>query len=147
VDLHRLFDDVIRFEMEIWEAVDRRLRAEHSLPLSWFEPMRAIDRIENCRASDIATELSITEGGTSKLVARIEAAGYCERTPNPDDRRASFITLTPAGEDMLTIATQTFGRELEPWFQSVSADDLQHFATTLATLRVRKPIPTTGVTP
>jgi hypothetical protein len=44
---------------------------------------------------DIAEELSLTVGGTSKLVDRIEAAGHCVRRANPDDRRSSIIELTP----------------------------------------------------
>jgi DNA-binding MarR family transcriptional regulator len=47
---------------------------------------------------DIAHELAITTGGTSKLVDRIEASGYCRRLPNPADRRSSLLELTPAGQ-------------------------------------------------
>jgi DNA-binding MarR family transcriptional regulator len=44
-----------------------------------------MDRLSRCRVYDIAHELGITTGGTSKLVDRIEARGYCRRLPNPDD--------------------------------------------------------------
>jgi MarR family transcriptional regulator, organic hydroperoxide resistance regulator len=50
---------------------------------------------------DIAAALSITVGGTSKIVDRIEASGYAARTANPTDRRSSIITLTPAGKRLL----------------------------------------------
>src|ERR1700746_2656985 len=39
-DLLDLFHQLIRFETELWNAVDARLRAELSLPLSRFEPMQ-----------------------------------------------------------------------------------------------------------
>ncbi len=90
-ELRRLFNDFIRFEIELWNAVDTRLKSEFDLPLTHFEPMSVIDRLPGCRVYDIARELGITTGGTSKLVDRIEASGYCRRLPNPADRRSSLL--------------------------------------------------------
>ena len=96
-DLKTLFHELIRFETELWNAIDTRLRSGHDLPLTWFEPMQVMARYPVCRVYDIAGELSITPGGTSKLVDRIEAAGLCCRKANPADRRSHLIELTPAG--------------------------------------------------
>jgi MarR family transcriptional regulator, organic hydroperoxide resistance regulator len=41
-DLKQLFSDLIRFETELWNAIDARLRTEHDLPLHKFEPMQII---------------------------------------------------------------------------------------------------------
>ena len=68
-DLLDLFHQLIRFETELWNAVDARLRTEFNLPLSRLEPMQVIARHPSCRVYDIAAELSITIGGTSKLVS------------------------------------------------------------------------------
>ena len=136
LDLQQLFSNLIRFETELWNAVDARLRADYDLPLSWFEPMQVIARREACRVYDIANALAITIGGTSKLVDRIEAAGFCRRRSNPDDRRSSIIELTPAGRYLLINATKAFEDELEIRLGSViSADSLQQFSMTLAQLR------------
>ena len=43
-DLKALFSELIRFETELWNAVDARLRADYDLPLSRFEPMQVIAR-------------------------------------------------------------------------------------------------------
>ena len=94
-DLTALFSELIRYETELWNAVDARLRGDCDLPLTRFEPMQIIGRRKACRVHDIAEELSITVGGTSKLVDRIEAFGHCRRRPNPGDRRSSLIELTP----------------------------------------------------
>src|SRR5229473_1010714 len=95
-DLKVLFSDLIRFETDLWNAVDARLRSEHDLPLTWFEPMQVMSKYTACRVLDIKEELSITVGGTSKLVDRIEAAGLCRRRANPDDRRSQIIEVTLA---------------------------------------------------
>ena len=73
-DLRQVFNDLIRFEIELWNAVDTRLKREFDLPMAHFEPMSVMDRLPKCRVYDIAVELGITTGGTSKLVDRIEAA-------------------------------------------------------------------------
>jgi DNA-binding MarR family transcriptional regulator len=138
MNLAELFDELIRFETELWNAVDARLRDDCDLPLTRFEPMQIIGRRQACRVHDIAAELSITVGGTSKLIDRIEASGHCRRRPNPGDRRSSLIELTPAGRRLLASATEAFEDELQTRLGSaVSERSLQQFSTTLAKLRAR----------
>src|ERR1700756_2055069 len=135
-DLVDLFYQLIRYETELWNAVDARLRAEFGLPLARLEPMQVIARHPACRVNDIANELSITIGGTSKLVARIEAAGYCVRRANPEDRRSSTIELTAAGHRVLAKAVKAFEGELETRIGSaVSARSLQELHSTIVKLR------------
>ena len=135
-DLRQLFNDLIRFEIELWNAVDGRLKSEFELPLTHFEPMSVIDRLSGCRVYDIASELGVTTGGASKLVDRIEAGGYCRRLPNPADRRSSLLELTPAGRRLLTKAGTAFDEELQRWLGApVPERTLRQFAGTLARLR------------
>ena len=82
-DLKTIFNELIRLGTDVWNAVDARLRSEHDLQLTWFEPMQVMSRHTACRGLDIAGELSITPGGTSKLVDRIEAAGLATGSPTP----------------------------------------------------------------
>jgi MarR family transcriptional regulator, organic hydroperoxide resistance regulator len=111
-DLKVLFSELVRLETELWNAVEARLRADHGITLPFFEFMQVISRRPECRVQDIAAELSITVGGTSKIVDRIEAAGYCARSANPHDRRSSVIALTPAGKRLLPKITATVDSEL-----------------------------------
>jgi MarR family transcriptional regulator, organic hydroperoxide resistance regulator len=134
--LPALFNELVRFEIELWNAVDARLRADCDLPLSRFEPMQVISRRTPCRVQDIAEELSITVGGASKLVDRIQAAGHCRRRPNPEDKRSSLIEPTPGGRRMLTTATASFEDELNNRLGSaIPAASLQQFSYTLIALR------------
>jgi MarR family transcriptional regulator, organic hydroperoxide resistance regulator len=135
-DLRRLFNDIVRFEIEIWNAVDARLKSEFDLPLTHFEPMSVIERVPGCRVYDIASELRITTGGTSKLVDRIEASGYCRRLPNPADRRSSVLELTAEGHRVLADAGAVFDEELRRLLGSaVPERTLRQFAATLGRLR------------
>jgi DNA-binding MarR family transcriptional regulator len=135
-NLRELFHDIIRFEVELWNAIDARLKREFNLPLAHLKPMLVIERLRRCRVYDIATDLRITTGGTSKLVDRIEAGGYCRRLPNPADRRSSLLELTPEGERILESAGAAFDEELQRWLGSaVPERTLRQFAATLARLR------------
>jgi DNA-binding MarR family transcriptional regulator len=136
-DLRGLFNDLIRFEIDLWNAVDARLKSEFGLPLTHFEPMSVMDRIAGCRVYDIANELGITTGGTSKLVDRIEASGYCRRLPNPDDRRSSLLELTEAGRRLFAKAGVAFDDELQRRLGAALPErTLRQFASTLARLRI-----------
>ena len=135
-DLRQLFNDLIRFEIELWNAVDARLKNEFGLPLTHFEPMSVMDRMPKCRVYDIASELGITTGGTSKLVDRIEASGYCRRLPNPEDRRSSLLELTPEGRRLFAEAAKAFDDELQRRLgTAVPERTLRQFAATLSRLR------------
>jgi DNA-binding MarR family transcriptional regulator len=137
-----LFGELVRLEIELWDAVDARLSAECDLPLGRFMTMRAIARRPGCRVQDIAEDLAITVGGTSKVVDRVAAAGHCVRRPNPDDKRSSLIELTPAGEEALVKATASFEDELHRRLGSaLPGTDLPDLAATLTRLRaaVREP--------
>jgi MarR family transcriptional regulator, organic hydroperoxide resistance regulator len=134
-DPRQLFSELVRLETELWDAVEGRVRTKHGVTLPFFEFMQVISRNPECRVQDIADELAITVGGTSKIVDRIEAAGYCLRHANPRDRRSSIIRLTPAGTRLLTQLTETVDDELRARLGSVSDRALAQLAKTLSALR------------
>lgn len=137
-DLRRLFDDLVRFETELRNAVDARLKSEFDLPLTHFEPMSVMRRLPGCRVDDIATALGLTTGGTSKLIDRIEASGYCRRRPNPADRRSALLELTPEGERRYAEAGAAFDDELRRLLGSALPErTLRQFGATLTRLRAR----------
>lgn len=135
-DLPRIYHDLVRFETELWAAVDARLRQDCGLPLTSFEIMQLVGRHPGRRVQDIAAEFAITVGGTSKVVDRIEAAGHCRRVPNPTDSRSALIELTAAGAEKLAEAVPVFQDELERRLGSVLSEaELDRLALSLSVLR------------
>src|SRR2546423_10002364 len=106
--------DLIRLEIVLWERVDARLQESHELPLAFFESLLFISRAPrgSMRVGDLARALRVTVGGTSKLVDRIERAGLMAREPDPDDRRASRVSLTASGKRKLTVAVKSYEAEV-----------------------------------
>lgn len=53
------------------------------------------------RASRLCNQLNLSAAHMSRTIDRAESAGLVRRRPDPNDRRAQVITLTPAGDAVL----------------------------------------------
>lgn len=136
MDLRRLFDDLVRFETELWNAVDARLQRDRGLSLGSFEVMSVVARTPSCRVNDIAAALSITVGGASQAVDRIAGRGNLVRRPNPADRRSSVVELTAVGRELVEAARGVFDQELDKRLRGPLSDrELDRFGSALAALR------------
>jgi DNA-binding MarR family transcriptional regulator len=49
------------------------------------------------RSGELAARLEVEAPHVTRQVQRLQQAGYADRLPDPDDRRAQLIQLTPAG--------------------------------------------------
>ena len=135
-DLKLLYRELVSLEIELWDGIEGRLRAEYDLALTSFEVLHLLLRRPGRRIQDIAEEFSITVGGTSKVVDRLEAAGLCERRANPNDRRSSIVELTSAGRKLVKGALKVFEEELELRIGSVIPEkSVREVTAVLGTLR------------
>jgi len=137
MDLRQVYDDLIRFETDLWNGVDARLQRECAVSLAVFNALLIIQATPQCRVWDLARAVSITVGGASQAVDRLEARGLSVRRPNPADRRSSIVDLTPSGSDLLEKAGALFDEELQTWFSGdvLTEDELVGFAEALRRLR------------
>lgn len=53
------------------------------------------------RMSDLAAVADMTLSHLSRVVTRLEKAGWVERIPDPDDGRSTLAALTPEGWDLV----------------------------------------------
>lgn len=63
-------------------------------------------------ASQLGEQLGITAQGAAKVVDEMVEAGYVERRPDPGDRRAKRLHLTPRGVEMFA-EVRAFHAEFE----------------------------------
>lgn len=135
-DLTSLFVDLVRAETRLYNLIDARLRAEHDMTLGVLQFLQILRARGTCRVYDLAHEVDITVGATSKAVDRIEARGWCERRANPDDRRSSLLALTPAGLEALDAATPTFEAAMGEHAAVLPREVLDHLAEGLRLWRL-----------
>jgi DNA-binding MarR family transcriptional regulator len=140
MDLRQVFDDLVRFETDLWNEIDARLRRDTGLSLGNFNVMLVVERTDACRVNEVAAALSISIGGASQAVDRLEKNGLCVRRPNPADRRSSIIDLTEAGSALTRDAGRLFDEELASRIAApLTAAQLGHLATALSVLRTATP--------
>ena len=121
-DLPAIFADLVRLEIELWDAIEARLRAELGVGLGTAETLAVVAAVENCRVHDIVRGLSITVGGASKTVDRLERNGLVVRKPHPSDRRSSVIALTRTGATTHANAQRLIAAELDARIGGVLSD-------------------------
>jgi DNA-binding MarR family transcriptional regulator len=67
-----------------------------------FRVLRTLDRADRAlRLSELAAQLGIVPRSATSVVDDLEAAGLVERQPDPHDRRATLVDLTPNGRQIL----------------------------------------------
>jgi DNA-binding MarR family transcriptional regulator len=136
MNLRQVFDDLIRLETDLWNAIDARLRRQAGVPLGTFNVLLVLEGTDNCRVNDIAEKLAITVGGASQAVDRIEQKGLCKRQQDSADGRSSIISLTALGSRKLAEGSPVFDDELGIWLNALGTPkELQNFAGLLGRLR------------
>jgi len=62
---------------------------------------------EGSRLTELARGANMTPQAMGELVDELEALGYVERRPDPSDRRAKLIVLTPRGRECIAAGIST----------------------------------------
>jgi MarR family multiple antibiotic resistance transcriptional regulator len=128
------FDDLVRCETRLYNALNERLRDRHGIVMSQFEFLYHLRIYPHARVGDIASTFAIGVGATSKATDRLEKLGWVQRLANPADRRSSLLVLTEAGERLLDQAQRTCEERLNELID-VGPEQLTAVANTLARIR------------
>jgi DNA-binding MarR family transcriptional regulator len=118
---------VVTSHAAVTERVQRALAAADLPPLSWFEILWAVERSPTGRPrmSELAEWLTLSRGGITKLVDRLQDAGYLERISCAEDRRSLQAELTPAGCKMLAEMQAVYEAEVERHLAALTAEDAE----------------------
>jgi DNA-binding MarR family transcriptional regulator len=74
------------------------------------------------RMTDLAAQLTLTSSGLTRVVDRLEEAGYVRRETCPSDRRGSFATLTASGKRKIESAVPKHLDDLDECFTGLLND-------------------------
>ena len=78
------------------------------------------------RVTDLAAQAGLDTSTVSRHVAQLQRAGWLERSPDPDDRRAQRVSLTLAGHERLDEAIDRrramIARSLAGWEETDVAE-------------------------
>ncbi len=73
----------------------------HGLTLAEFGVLEALYHKGPLLQGELQRKILISSGGITYVVDQLEGKGLVERQPHPEDRRARFAELTPAGRKLM----------------------------------------------
>jgi DNA-binding MarR family transcriptional regulator len=93
VQLVRTFS---RMERRLEEVLER-----HGLSIPQFDILATLGFEQGITQQELAERLLVTKGNICGMIDRMEANGWVERKPDPEDRRANRLFLTRRGKKQL----------------------------------------------
>jgi DNA-binding MarR family transcriptional regulator len=132
---------VSRLARELEQRLEPVYR-EHGLEPGWHDVLATLRRSGppfRLRPTDLTNASMLTSSGTTKRLDRLEQAGLIERSPDPEDRRGTLITLTDAGRELIDTLTAAHLANERRILAALSADEQRRLADLLRKLQLGLP--------
>ncbi|AEK37309.1 MarR DNA-binding transcription regulator [Corynebacterium variabile DSM 44702] len=97
------------------DGVDRRT----------YSVLSGLARLGPQTSAQLAEEVGIDRSGASRYADRLEKVGLLERSPDPRDRRATLLSLTPAGKETAAQVHENLARHLDSLIADLPEDRAQ----------------------
>jgi DNA-binding MarR family transcriptional regulator len=121
-----------------------RLRDQFEVTLPRFDLMAQLQRVpEGMTFGELSRRMMVSNGNLTGLVERLVASGLVERTPNPEDRRAAFVRLTPVGRRTFAEMAERHAAWIAELFDGLTDGDIAQLMRLLGRMKqsVRSAIP------
>jgi DNA-binding MarR family transcriptional regulator len=93
---------------------------------------------DGMRLTELASRAGLTKQSVGEIVDDLTRLGYIERFPDPTDKRAKLIRLTPTGLDAQRIGLSFFTRLEEDWADAFGADRITALRSLLEEIALAK---------
>lgn len=115
----------------LWRKMAREAAAKHGVSEAASAPLLWIERLgDNIRQNALAEAVGIEGASLVRLIDELEGSGLVNRQPDPTDRRANSISLTPRGKETVLEVNADVQALRRQVFSSLAGADLE------ATMRV-----------
>lgn len=106
----------------------------YDISLAQARLFQRLDR-DGSRLTDLAHAAQVSKQAAGFLVDELERGGYVERGPDPHDRRARLIQITPRGRAVVAVALVEQRRIEADWETRLGADRIADLRVALEDLR------------
>lgn len=127
---------------EVFWSVARRLRHQTRATVSPFgitpgqaRALAELGRHGGMRPSALSERLRIAPRSGTEVVDALEDRGLVRRSPDPDDRRATLVTLTEQGERIASDVRAAQRAATDAFFGTLGPADRDALARILSQLR------------
>ncbi|MBN9169380.1 MAG: MarR family transcriptional regulator [Microbacterium sp.] len=99
------------------------LETRNDAPAAQWRALSVLQTEGPLRVGALATMTRTTQPGMTRLVGQLTESGLVARESDPDDSRATVVTITPAGVTALAEWRVELRAALEPFFADLDDDD------------------------
>jgi DNA-binding MarR family transcriptional regulator len=111
----RAWARLVRAQRVALEHVERELKAADLPPLAWYDVLLELERSApaGLRPFELEEKLLLAQYNLSRLLDRIERAGFVERRACEDDGRGQRLSITPAGKAARRRMWEVYSRAIQ----------------------------------
>jgi len=128
---------LVKASAKLTDAVERALKAADLPQLAWYDALLELHRAggEGLRPGNLEREMLLPQYNVSRLVDRLEAAGYVERLPHPQDARGQVLKITREGTELTRRMWRVYRRAIaENFAAKLGKTDAERLAAILKRL-------------
>ncbi|MGI4844741.1 MAG: MarR family winged helix-turn-helix transcriptional regulator [Janthinobacterium lividum] len=130
----RMLSCTVRIENEIRS----RLRASFGITLPRFDLMAQLERHpDGLRMGELSRRMMVTGGNVTGITDQLEREGLVLRVPDPHDRRAWAVRLTPAGRAAFAEMAAVHERWIDEMLADIPQQDKASLIALLASMKQR----------
>jgi len=116
--------------------VQSRLRCIFGTTLAWFDLLAQLERHpEGLVMGPLFRRGMVTAGNVTRLVDQLEADGLVARVPDPGDRRAVWVRLTPEWRRKFSVMATVHEGWIVKLFRGPSLEEREQLYTLLGVLK------------
>ncbi|HTZ45513.1 MAG TPA: MarR family transcriptional regulator [Jatrophihabitans sp.] len=115
----------------------RRIRSQRvntTVTLSQLSALSTVGKCGPMSAGELAGIERVQPPSMTKILASLEAEGWVRRTPHPDDRRQSIISITGSGQRLIEEERRARDEWLATRLREFSPDELRILSEAVAVL-------------
>lgn len=128
---------LLKVSATLLDAVERDLKAAGLPPLAWYDALLELHRAGKAglRPGDLQKEMLLPQYNVSRLIDRLEVAGYALRIPHPEDGRGQVLQITEEGRALIRRMWRVYRKTIAGNFAAkLDARDAERLATLLTRL-------------
>jgi DNA-binding MarR family transcriptional regulator len=116
-------------ELDLGHALERVItwlresRDAQGLSASALSALSRLDTVGPLRITDLAVREGLSQPGLTTLANRLEDAGLATREPDPSDRRAVRLVITPTGVERVRAYREARARLIASRIRQLPAPD------------------------
>jgi MarR family transcriptional regulator for hemolysin len=120
----------------LWRKMAREAAARHGVSEAASAPLIWIERLgDNVRQNTLAEAIGIEGASLVRLIDELQSSGLVTREPDPSDRRANVVSLTPRGREVVTEVNDDIQALRQQIFTGLSDADIEATGRVFAAIK------------